>query len=230
MDSVAGQFYGFQPGAAKESQGQRGYIDLGGMLSVIGGGGGAALIRNTMFGRTSFQNKLQIGDTIVPEPGAKATITQAMRDLVASDGDPGLPFGAESYYAQIGGAPYAQQYIGGSGFWPPDTGDLAEVTPSQATMNDVYRPGWPDAYHLEPDGPGTGERMVIVPINCGTQNGVVLGFAGMLLPTEPCPLEDLGSGALATPCCAYYIGPATANGGSAGLGSGGGAFRIMLFR
>ena len=200
------------------------------MLGAIGGGGGAALIRNVIFGQASFQSKLEIGDPIKPAQGAKATITTAMRDLVASDGDPGLPFGAESYYGQAGGGSYAQQYIGGLGLWPPNTESLAEVTPSQATMNALYRAAWPEAYHLEPDGPGTGERMVIVPVNCGTQNGVVLGFAGMLLPTEPCPLEDLGSGALATPCCAYYIGPATANGGSAGLGSGGGAFRIMLFR
>ena len=228
MDIMAKQ-YGFQPGETLNSQAERGYIDLGSMLGVISGGGGAALIRNVIFGQASFQSKLQIGDTIIPEPGAKATMTMAMRDLVAMDGDPGLPFGAESYYAQAGGSPYAQQYIGGAGLWPPDTGNPAEVWPDQLTMNTSYRPNW-DAYHLEPDGPGTGHRMVIVPINCGTQNGVVLGFAGMLLPTEPCPLEDMGSGAPATPCCAYYVGPATPNGGSAGLGSGGGAFRIMLFR
>ena len=234
MDIIAKQ-YGFQPGTAKESQDQRGYIDLGRMLGAISGGGGAALIRNVIFGQASFKTKLKIGDFIEPAPGAKATITKAMRGLVASDGDPGLSAlaqGAESYYAQIGGGPYAQQYIGGPGLWPPDTGNPAEVWPPQATMNGypVYRPDWPDAYHLEPDGAGTGERMVIVPVNCGTANGVILGFAGMLLPSEPCPLEDLGSGALATPCCAYYIGPATPNGASAGLGTGGGAFRIMLFR
>ena len=171
MEIMAKQ-YGFQPGAAKESQDQRGYIDLGIMLGAIGGGG-AALIRNVIFGQASFQSKLEIGDPIKPAQGAKATITTAMRDLVASDGDPGLPFGAESYYGQAGGGSYAQQYIGGLGLWPPNTESLAEVTPSQATMNALYRAAWPEAYHLEPDGPGTGERMVIVPVNCGTQNGVV---------------------------------------------------------
>ena len=49
MDIMAKQ-YGFQPGAAKESQDQRGYIDLGSMLGAIGGGGGAALIRSLIMG------------------------------------------------------------------------------------------------------------------------------------------------------------------------------------
>ena len=65
--------------------------------------------------RKSLKTKLKIGDPIIPAGGAKATITTDMRDLVAMDGDPGLPFGAASYYAQAGGAPYAQQYIGGAG-------------------------------------------------------------------------------------------------------------------
>ena len=103
--------YGFQPGETKQSQ--RGYIDLA-SLGVISGGGGAALIRNTIFGQASFQGTLNINDYIDPEGGAKSTITTAMRDLVALDGDPTTDY----YYTFDGTSPYAQSYSGGIPGWP----------------------------------------------------------------------------------------------------------------
>ena len=229
--------YGFQPG--ETSQSQRGYINLAN-LGVISGGGGAALIRNTIFGQASFQGTLNIGDSIDPAGGAKSTITTAMRDLVALDGDP-----TTDYYYTDGAGPYAQTYLAGAAGWPlgpgPITvGPLSNVAPSLAVMNGnpLYRPDWPAAYHLEgpggPPPPGTGHRMVVVPINCGTNNGLIVGFAGFLLPPEPCPdfsldLVNPNRGKV-TPCCAYYLGPTQFGAGSPGLGSGAGAFRVMLFR
>ncbi len=190
---------GFQPGEASNSQ--RGYIDLDD-LDPIDGGGGAALIRNIVEGKVSFEQSIvPYQYWVTPEPGAKTTILSAMADRAASDTDPSTA----TYYT---------------------TAQTVPETPSSESMNTSYRSSYEVA---EPRPPaGNGRRLATVPVNDPLSNGVVIGFAGFFLPPDPCAEVQIDNKSY-YPCCGEYVGTTLLNGGGSGANPGAGSFRIALF-
>ena len=172
---------GFQPGETSNSQ--RGYVDLAN-LEPIDGGGGAALIRNIVEGKVSFEQSIvPYQYWVTPEPGEKQTVLSAMDDRVASDTDPSTA----TYYT---------------------TAQTAPETPSSESMNTSYRSSYEVA---EPRPPaGNGRRLVAVPINDPLSNGVVIGFAGFFLPPDPCAEVQIGNKKY-YPCCGEYVGTVLSN-------------------
>ena len=183
------------------SASQRGYIDLSN-LDPIDAGGGAALIRKAVMGQVSFN--LQIVPfqyTVDPEPGQKQTITSAMVERVLQDTDPTTA----TYYTS------------------PQT---STNTPTAEVMNETMRTVYNTVTLPRPPN-GNGRRIGFVPIN-NPLTGLVIGFAGMFLPPVPCAEVQIGNKTY-EPCCGEYIGPVTDT-GSPAAGTGGGAFRVVLFR
>jgi len=193
----------FQPGEAITSQ--RGYIDLTNRLP-IDNGGGAALIRDAILTRTSFELPIvPYSYYIDPEPGQKQTELTAMADRVAEDTDPVTP----TYFSS------------------PQT---ATNTPSIENMRTLYRTFYNTADLPRPPN-GNGRRIVFAPVNDPNSAGLVIGFAGFFLPPEPCADLTLGAHTY-SPCCGEYIGPVTntGGGGSGGAGSASGSYSIVLFQ
>lgn len=190
----------FQPGETSNSE--RGYIDLTN-LGPLDGGGGSSLIRNVILSRVSFQSTIvPFTYNVVPEPGQRETILDALAERVASDTDPVTP----TYYTA------------------PQT---APGTPPQETMNSAFRDA--TTYHVDPAIPlGNGRRIVVTPVNDPLAAGLVIGFGAFLLPPDPCAAVVVGPQAY-NPCCGEYIGAGTLSGGGSS-GSGGGAYRVMLFQ
>ena len=193
----------FSPGEASTSQ--RGYIDLTDR-NPIESGGGAALIRDAILTRTSFELSIvPYSYYIDPEPGQKNTETTAMEDRVAEDTDPTTP----TYFT---------------------TSQTAPNTPSVEDMRTLYRSAY-NTVDLPRPPNANGRRIVISPVNDPNAAGLVIGFAGFLLPPDPCADVTLGPHTY-QPCCGEYIGAVTGTGGGAsgGAGSGSGSYRIVLFR
>ena len=190
----------FQPGETSNSE--RGYIDLAN-LTPLDGGGGASLIRNAILSKVSFQDQIvPFMYNVVPQPGQIQTEIDALNERVASDTDTVTP----TYYTAPQTAPGA---------------------PPQETMNSVFRDG--TTYHVDPEIPlGNGRRIVVAPVNDPMSAGLVIGFGAFLLPPDPCADVTVGPHTY-KPCCGEYIGASTLPGGGAS-GSGGGAYRIMLFQ
>ena len=193
----------FSPGEASTSQ--RGYIDLTDR-APIDSGGGAALIRNAILTRTSFELPIVPNSYyIVPEPGQKNTETTAMNDRVAEDTDPATP----TYFS---------------------TPQTAPNTPSIEDMKTLYRTFY-NTVDLPRPPNGNGRRIVFAPVNNPSAAGLVIGFAGFFLPPDPCADLTLGAHTY-QPCCGEYIGAVTSTGGggSGGAGSEAGSYRIVLFQ
>ena len=133
----------FQPGETSASQ--RGYIDLGN-LDPIGAGGGAALIRDAVLGRVSFNLQIVPFQYVVnPEPGQKQTITSAMLERVLQDTDPTTA----TYYTS------------------PQT---ATNTPSADVMNETMRTAYNTVTLPRPPN-GNARRIASVPINNPLRTG-----------------------------------------------------------
>ena len=193
----------FQPGEAQGSQ--RGYIDLSDR-NPLDSGGGAALIRDAILTRTSFELPIvPYSYYIDPEPGQKQTELAAMADRVAEDTDPTTP----TYYT---------------------TPQTAPNTPSIEDMRTLYRTAY-NTVDLPRPPNANGRRMVVAPVNNPGAAGLVIGFAGFLLPPNPCADVTLGSKTY-SPCCGEFIGSVTGigGGGSGGAGSATGSYRIVLFQ
>ncbi len=193
----------FQPGEATTSQ--RGYIDLSDRLP-IDSGGGAALIRDAILTRTSFELPIvPYSYYIDPEPGQKQTELTAMADRVAEDTDP----------------------ITATYFSTPQT---APNTPSIEDMRTLYRTFYNTTDLPRPPN-GNGRRIIFAPVNDPNSDGLVIGFAGFFLPPEPCADLTLGNHTY-EPCCGEYIGAVTSTGGGGrgGAGSATGSYRIVLFQ
>ena len=194
---------GFQPGEAANNE--RGYIDLTN-LGPIDAGGGAALIRDAILTRTSFELAMEpFNYYIDPEPGQKETEATAMQDRVWEDTDPVTP----TYFT---------------------TGQTAPNTPPVDVMKSDYRSAYNTVTLPRPPN-GNGRRLVITPINDPMQSGLVVGFAGFFLPPVPCAPVTLG-GHTYKPCCGEYVGAVINSGGTGGggAGSGTGSYRIVLFQ
>lgn len=190
----------FQPGETSNSE--RGYIDLAN-LTPLDGGGGAALIRNAILSAVSFQDEIvPFMYNVVPQPGQIQTELDALAERVAGDTDKITP----KYYTM------------------PQT---ATGVPTQEVMNTSFRDS--TTYHVDPTIPlGNGRRIVITPVNDPMAAGLVIGFGAFLLPPNPCAEVTVGPKKY-YPCCGEYIGAGTVPGGGS-AGSGGGAYRIMLFQ
>ena len=174
----------FQPGEAQGSQ--RGYIDLSDR-NPLDSGGGAALIRDAILTRTSFELPIvPYSYYIDPEPGQKQTELAAMADRVAEDTDPTTP----TYYT---------------------TPQTAPNTPSIEDMRTLYRTAY-NTVDLPRPPNANGRRMVVAPVNNPGAAGLVIGFAGFLLPPNPCADVTLGSKTY-SPCCGEFIGSVTGIGG-----------------
>ena len=194
---------GFQSGETSASQ--RGYINLSDRLP-IDSGGGAALIRNAILTRTSFELPIvPYSYHIDPEPGQKQTELTAMADRVAEDTDPATP----TYFS---------------------TPQTAPNTPSIEDMKTLYRTFY-NTVDLPRPPNGNGRRIVFAPVNNPSAAGLVIGFAGFFLPPDPCADVTLGAHTY-SPCCGEYIGAVTGTGGggSGGAGSEAGSYRIVLFQ
>ncbi len=192
---------GFQPGETSNSQ--RGYIDLSN-LGPLQSAGGASLIRETILSALSFERSIvPYAYWINPEPGEKQKIISSMDERVAQDTDPITP----RYYSQP---------------------QVAPGSPSREDMNTLFRNN--TTYRVgEPRPPlGNGRRIVVTPVNDPLNNGVVVGFAGFLLPPKPCDKVQVGPHKY-FPCCGEYIGPVTRSGGG-GASSSGGLFEVVLAR
>ena len=127
---------GFQPG---ESGSQRGYIDLSDLLP-LDGGGGAALIRNAILTRTSFELPIEpFSYYIDPAAGQKETETTAMQDRASEDTDPITP----TYFT---------------------TGQTAPNTPPVEQMKSAYRSAYNTVTLPRPPN-GNGRRLVVSPVN-----------------------------------------------------------------
>ena len=193
----------FQPGEASTSQ--RGYIDLSDR-APIDSGGGAALIRDAILTRTSFELPIiPYSYYIDPEPGQKNTEITAMEDRVAEDTDPTTP----TYFSS------------------PQT---APNTPSIEDMRTLYRTAY-NTVDLPRPPNANGRRIVVAPVNDPSAAGLVIGFVGFFLPPDPCADLTLGPHTY-KPCCGEYIGAVTsaAGGGSGAAGSVTGSYRIVLFQ
>ncbi len=168
----------FQPGEAANNE--RGYIDLTN-LQPLGGGGGAALIRDAILTRTSFELPIEpFNYYIDPEPGQKETETTAMQDRVWEDTDTVTP----TYFT---------------------TGQTDPNTPPAEQMKSDYRSAYNTVTLPRPPN-GNGRRLVITPVNDPMQNGLVVGFAGFFLPPVPCAAVTLGNHTY-EPCCGNMSGP-----------------------
>jgi hypothetical protein len=176
--------------------------------------GGTALIRDVIHGVVDFDDSMDIGDPVYPEPGTKTAARVAIQDRVSDPTWGDTDYTTVKYYntAQVPNGPFPY--------------DSALFTPDVDTMNNVHRipPPAPNfTYHVPP---GNNRRIVNMPIN---DDLVVVGWAAFLLPPVPCQPIDWGGNKPGTPCCAEYIGPGLGSGGGGGAG-GAGLFRIMLFR
>jgi len=190
----------FQPGETSNSQ--RGYIDLAD-LNPLTGGGGAALIKNTIASKVSFEKQIvPFQYWVTPEPGEKQTTLRALQDRASADTD-----------------------TTSTRFFT--TAQTAAGVPSAEVMKSTYRDA--TTYRVGDQRPpdGNGRRIVTVPVNDPQASGVVLGFAGFLLPTTPCAEVRVGNKKY-YPCCGEYIGPVTRT-GRPSAGSGG-LFEVALVR
>ena len=202
---------GFQPG--ENSPSLHGYMDMKPYLPNPKSGG-TALIRDVIHGVVDFDDSMDIGDPVYPEPGTKTAARVAIQDRVSDPTWGDTDYTTVKYYntAQVPNGPFPY--------------DSALFTPDVDTMNNVHRipPPAPNfTYHVPP---GNNRRIVNMPIN---DDLVVVGWAAFLLPPVPCQPIDWGGNKPGTPCCAEYIGPGLGSGGGGGAG-GAGLFRIMLFR
>jgi len=191
---------GFQPGETSNSQ--RGYIDLAD-LDPITGGGGASLIKNIIWSKVSFEKQIEpYNYWVTPEPGEKQTTLSALQDRVDSDTDPT----SARFFT---------------------TAQTAPGVPSAEVMKSVYRDS--TTYRVGDTRPpdGNGRRIVTVPVNDPMSSGVVIGFAGFLLPPEPCAQVRVGNKKY-YPCCGEYVGPVTRTGRPAA--GGGGLSEVALVR
>ena len=71
---------------------------------------------------------------------------------------------------------------------------------------------------------GNGRRVLVVPVNDGSDPAHLVGFAGFFVPPNAC-----GSGNTSA-CCAEYIGPALEFANHAGGASSGGIYQVQLIR
>jgi Flp pilus assembly protein TadG len=197
----------FRPGntVGSGSSAERGYIDLG-SWSPTNPGGGANLIVDGIMGRVSYGQKIEIGQTLVMEPGNKSTIESAIVDRVEQDTN-GMPGSLRTprYYS---------------------TQQTAPNVPTEEAMKNLYRTAY-DTYFPRPPG-GNGRRIVTVPVNDPANNNVV-GFAAFFLPLNPCEDSPQYNGRRYNPCCGEYIGSVTLNGGAA-PGPGAALFRPVLLQ
>jgi len=69
---------------------------------------------------------------------------------------------------------------------------------------------------------GNGRRVLIVPINNGSDPAQVVGFGAFFLPVNACGSKNV------SPCCAQYIGPALEFSNHPGAASGGGVYQVEL--
>lgn len=198
---------GFHPGmtTGSGSSAERGYIDLTDWFPS-NPGGGSNLIVDGIMGRVSYGQKIEIGQTLVMEPGNKATIESSIEERVAQDTN-GMPGSLRTpRYYQIA-----------------QTG--ANV-PTEEVMKNLYRTTY-DTYFPRPPG-GNGRRIVTVPVNDPANNQVV-GFAAFFLPLDPCADSPPYNGRTYNPCCGEYIGSVTLNSGAA-PGPGAALFRPVLLQ
>jgi len=190
----------FQPGETSNSQ--RGYIDLSD-LDPLTGGGGAALIKNTIASKVTYKKQIvPLQYWITPEPGEKQATLDALQERASADTD----ITSQTFFTAAQTAPGVPS---------------AEVMKSTYRDLTTYRVG----DQRPPDG--NGRRIVTVPVNDPAASGVVLGFAGFLLPTTPCAEVRVGNKKY-YPCCGEYIGPVTRTGRPA-AGTGG-LFEVALVR
>jgi Flp pilus assembly protein TadG len=197
----------FRPGMTigNGSSAERGFIDLGGWFPT-NPGGGANLIVDGVMGRVSYGRKIEIGQTLIMEPGNKATIESAVVDRVEQDTN-GMP-----------GSLRTPRYY-----------QIAQSTtnfPTEEEMKNLYRTDY-DTDFPRPPG-GNGRRIVTVPVNNPANNNVV-GFAAFFLPLDPCDDSPQYSGRRYNPCCGEYVGSVTLNGGAA-PGPGAALFRPVLLQ
>ena len=197
----------FRPGMTigNGSSAERGFIDLRGWFPT-NPGGGANLIVDGVMGRVSYGRKIEIGQTLIMEPGNKATIESAVVDRVEQDTN-GMP-----------GSLRTPRYY-----------QIAQSTtnfPTEEEMKNLYRTDY-DTYFPRPPG-GNGRRIVTVPVNNPANNNVV-GFAAFFLPLDPCDDSPQYNGRRYNPCCGEYVGSVTLNGGAA-PGPGAALFRPVLLQ
>jgi hypothetical protein len=69
---------------------------------------------------------------------------------------------------------------------------------------------------------GNGRRVLIVPVNNGSNPAQVVGFAAFFLRPSACGAKNT------SPCCAEYIGPALEFSNHPGAASGGGVYQVEL--
>jgi len=69
---------------------------------------------------------------------------------------------------------------------------------------------------------GNGRRLLIVPVNNGSNPAQVVGFAAFFLPPNACGSKNV------SPCCAEYIGPALEFSNHPGAANGGGLYQAEL--
>ncbi len=201
---------GFQPGESSPSL--HGYIDMKN-LGPSPKSGGANLIRDVIHGIVDFDETLDIGEFIDPEPGTKTSARVAVQDRVSDPTWGDTDSTTAKYYntAQVPNGPFPY--------------DSTFFTPDVDTMNNTHRV--PGQTYFAP--PGNNRRIVNMPVNDSDNGGLVVGWAAFLLPPEPCQAIDWGGNKPGTPCCAEYIGPGVGGGGGGGADFVG-LFRIMLFR
>jgi hypothetical protein len=197
----------FRPGntVGSGSSAERGYIDLGNW-GPTNPGGGANLIVDGIMGRVSYEQKVEIGQTLIMEPGNKSTIESSIVDRVEQDTN-GMP----------GSLRTARYY---------STEQTATNVPSEETMKNSYRTAYTTDFPRPPGG--NGRRIVTVPVNDPATNQVV-GFAAFFLPLNPCADSPQYNGRRYNPCCGEYIGSVTLNGGAA-PGPGAALFRAVLLQ
>jgi Flp pilus assembly protein TadG len=197
----------FRPGmtVGSGSSAERGFIDLGNWYPS-NPGGGANLIVDGILGRVSYGRKIEIGQTLVMEPGNKATIESAIVDRVEQDTN-GMP----------GSLRTARYY---------STEQTAPNFPTEEEMKNLYRTDY-DTYFPRPPG-ANGRRIVTVPVNDPASNDVV-GFAAFFLPLDPCADSPPYNGRTYNPCCGEYVGSVTLNGGAA-PGPGAALYRPVLLQ
>ena len=197
----------FRPGntVGSGSSAERGFIDLSNWYPT-NPGGGANLIVDGIMGRVSYGQKIEIGQTLVMEPGNKSTIESSIVDRVEQDTN-GMP----------GSLRTARYY---------STEQTAPNVPTEEAMKNLYRTAY-DTYFPRPPG-GNGRRIVTVPVNNPANNNVV-GFAAFFLPLNPCADSPPYNGRTYNPCCGEYIGSVTLNGGAA-PGPGAALFRPVLLQ
>jgi hypothetical protein len=197
----------FRPGmtVGTGNAAERGYVDLSDWAPT-NPGGGANLIVDAIMGRTSFGMKIEIGQTMVMEPGNKATIETSVVDRVEQDTN-GMPGSLRTprYFTIEQTTPYS---------------------PTEEQMKNSYRTAYNTNFPRPPGG--NARRVVTVPVN-NPANNVVVGFAAYFLPLDPCADSPVYNGKTYNPCCGEYIGAVTLTGGAA-RGPGAGLFRPVLLQ